>query len=170
MALQDSNPERRNLSVLSLSIIVFYLACGSFTEGTVRLQIVNINFAKPEVLSFFVWGILVWFTFRYWLVHQGNWKEDFYNELQQYTPKFFINKYLIKRFKLSGDFEGAHYPDRYWFMLDGNRGHRLSFQHISKNTNGSQKQDYIQVSGFADWLIISVCGFYKNKGSCIFYN
>jgi len=81
MAIQDSNPERRNVLVTSLSIIVFYLAGGEFTDSTVRLQMVNVHFSNPEILGYFIWGLLIWFFFRYWLIHQGSWKEEFYNEI-----------------------------------------------------------------------------------------
>ncbi len=42
MQIQDSSPERRNLIILSISIIVFYLAGGELIDNSVRLQVVNI--------------------------------------------------------------------------------------------------------------------------------
>ena len=44
LAYQDSNPERRNLTVLSLCIIIFYLAGGAFLSNEVRLQVINVKF------------------------------------------------------------------------------------------------------------------------------
>ncbi len=71
MPVSDSNPERRNLTVLSLLIIVFYLAGGYFIDNEIRLRIVNIGFHNIEVLGYVVWVMLAWFLFRYWLTSKG---------------------------------------------------------------------------------------------------
>lgn len=42
MAIQDSNPERRNLSVLSVAIILFYLGEGKLTDTAIRFSLVPI--------------------------------------------------------------------------------------------------------------------------------
>jgi hypothetical protein len=68
MAIQDSNPERRNLLVLSLCFIVFFLGGGAFSKGEVRLQVITVTFSRPEILSLIIWLLLFWFLYRYWVI------------------------------------------------------------------------------------------------------
>ena len=159
MALQDSNPERRNLSVLALSIIIFYLADGEFTESTVRLQVINVQFSNPQILVFFVWGLLGWSMFRYWLIHQGEWKKDFYAELS-YVPNFFYNNYLTRRFKLTDDFSRSYYDNRHWFMFDSNLGNNLKFQHVFKSETNAQLNETKDITTLGDKALLSVCAIY----------
>lgn len=62
MPMQDSDPERRNLVLTSLSFIVFYLAGGHITENILKLQIVNISFKNTYVLIVTAWIMIVWFA------------------------------------------------------------------------------------------------------------
>jgi hypothetical protein len=86
MPLFDNNPERRNLTVLSLSIIVFYLAGGYFIDNEIKLKIVNIGFHNREVLGYLVWVMLAWFLFKYWLASKGA-----AGELLRHDQSFEIN-------------------------------------------------------------------------------
>jgi len=70
MPYSDSNPERRNLTVLSLAIIVYYLAGGEFLNNEVKLVIINAKFNNPSVLIAFVWVMLCWFLFRYFVTQK----------------------------------------------------------------------------------------------------
>jgi hypothetical protein len=65
MAIADGNAERRNLTVLSLSIIVYFLG-GAEPTGQIGLPMVNVSFNNTEVLVATVWIMLLWFHFRYW--------------------------------------------------------------------------------------------------------
>lgn len=67
MSIEDSNPERRNLVVLSSAIIIYYLAGGSVKEKTLSLEIINIEFSNTAMLSVIVWFMLGWFSFRYFI-------------------------------------------------------------------------------------------------------
>lgn len=86
---QDNSPERRNLLVLSISIIVFYMAEGRIPEGAIRLQMISVEFLKPEILEYFVWSFLLGFLFRYWVTMKEEWKDQFYKEAKG------NNKYLV---------------------------------------------------------------------------
>lgn len=66
MAIQDTDPSRRNLTVTSIAFIVYSLAGGSFTNNEIRLQMINMNFSNPEFLVLAAWVSLLWFAFRYW--------------------------------------------------------------------------------------------------------
>ncbi|MCZ4286381.1 hypothetical protein O4H29_16240 [Marinobacter salarius] len=65
MPVADAHAERRNLTVLSLSIIVYFLA-GGVPTGNISLPMLSIKFTRSEILAIMVWAILVWFHFRYW--------------------------------------------------------------------------------------------------------
>jgi hypothetical protein len=71
MAVADNNPERRNLNISSLCIIIYYLAEGSFVDSKIKLPMVNISFSNPQMLCFIFWALLFWFALRYWQTHKG---------------------------------------------------------------------------------------------------
>lgn len=102
MDISDSNAERRNLTLLSLSIIIFYLADGQFVDGDVKLQVINVELTNTHVLVSFVWIMLFWFAFRYWLLNRSRWKEKYKNEIITLSDRFtrsFIKKTFIKNNK-----------------------------------------------------------------------
>ena len=65
MTYSDSNPERRNLTILSLAIIIFYLAEGKLVGSNLNFTLVNIQFENKGMLIIIVWSMLFWFLFRY---------------------------------------------------------------------------------------------------------
>lgn len=66
MAIQDSNPERRNLVVTALAFILYYAGGGTLSDYAVRVTVVNLTFARPDVLAAAAWAMLIWFGLRYW--------------------------------------------------------------------------------------------------------
>ncbi|UAA39130.1 hypothetical protein KIH87_01820 [Paraneptunicella aestuarii] len=141
MAIQDNNPERRNLMIMSLSIIVFYLAGGEVTDHNIRLQIVNVHFTKPEILGYFVWILLVWFAFRYWLVHQGSWVEEHYRDLAN-IPKWLYEHHAIKKLNLGNDYSNSYYEDRHWITINVS-WQGITLSRLFKNEDGTQgREDY----------------------------
>lgn len=95
VAMHDSSPERRNLNVLSVSVILYYLAGGKVSGGSLTLNMMNITFSNIDVLRHSVVVFLVWFVIRHWLVNKAEFKDDFIKESRQYDIskyyKFFIN-------------------------------------------------------------------------------
>ncbi|HCH5334032.1 TPA: hypothetical protein N2934_004382 [Vibrio parahaemolyticus] len=158
MAISDNNPERRNLVVLSISIILYFLAGGSITDENIRLQVVNVTFSKPEVLVKFVWLLLFWFIYRYWLNHKGSWKEGFYSEAQcQLVNKHFYS-YLVKKFDLGDDYSKSWYPDKHWVRLSTDPlTSSFSFSHTCKadvGASGQQKHESRKVDCFMDRVLV----------------
>jgi len=66
MTIHDTSPERRNLILLSLAFIIFYLADGHLTDDTVRVMVINLTFGRPYMLKYFTWLMLIWFCLRFW--------------------------------------------------------------------------------------------------------
>ena len=96
VALQDSNPERRNLLLMSLSFIAFFLGGGSFPKDEVRLQIITISFSRPEVLAVILWIIFIWFLYRYWVVHRYSFVDEYRIEINGFRDKGFVRKFIEK--------------------------------------------------------------------------
>lgn len=97
MAFQDSDPERRNLMLTSLAFIAYFFAGGEFKETTVRLQVVNVNFTRPEILALISWMTLFWFLYRYWQTHTGAFEKGFRAEFYKFYTKPYISRYISKK-------------------------------------------------------------------------
>lgn len=93
--IHDSSPERRNLSVLSVSIILFHLAEGKVTNGKLTLNMLNIEFANTNILEFSIPIFLLWFLFRYWVVERDNMVDYYHKETCELNVRclyrFFVN-------------------------------------------------------------------------------
>jgi hypothetical protein len=97
MAIQDSNAERRNLMVTSIGFIAYFYAGGSFPDSSVRLQVINADFSRPEILSVMAWSAFIWFLYRYWLTNSGGFTKDFRVEMYDFRNKSYIKHYATKR-------------------------------------------------------------------------
>ncbi|MDM8566646.1 hypothetical protein QUF74_13470 [Candidatus Halobeggiatoa sp. HSG11] len=97
--IQSSSPERRNLIVLSLAIIIYYLAGGNLVNGDIKLYFVNITFARPEVISTFVWIMLCWFCLRFGQMNRGKYTKKHYEEMS--TLSYLLNKHVSKQLSIS---------------------------------------------------------------------
>ena len=158
MALHDSNPERRNLTVLSMSIILYYLAGGQVMDSVVRVQVVNVTFRNPEILAFFVWLLLAWFCFRYWLTNKETWKKPLISELtSRDTCQPIYYNHLVKRFGLSDNYESSYHENSHWVKLADSQSKLVRFQHIYKEESGKQKSDYADIETLADRIVVLRC-------------
>lgn len=97
MALQDSNPDRRNLVATSVAFIAYYYGGGQFSGESINLMVMSLKFSEPCVLAFMAWFALFWFLYRYWLNNKGLYKEK-YNPIYygSYDNKYF-RRYLEKK-------------------------------------------------------------------------
>ncbi|BCN93244.1 hypothetical protein THMIRHAM_10290 [Thiomicrorhabdus immobilis] len=157
MAISDNNPDRRNLNLLAVSIIVYFFAGGQLTDDNVRLHIINVTFNNPEVLTFFIWGLLIWFLYRYWLTNKNSWKEGFYSEAKCSLISKYSYSYLVKKFGLSNDYSNSFYPDKHWVYF-GTAHHekKFYFAHILKDNEGKQKHEYKDVETITDRILVLI--------------
>lgn len=157
MAISESVPERRNLVVLSLAIILFYAAGGNFLDNTLALQVVRIEFSNRNFLRIFVWVSLVWFAYRYWLVQQGTWREGYLNELSSDECKFIYYTHLVRRFQLSNS--GAE--NKHSVCIDvRTQGNKLKFLHVCRDDSGKQILAYIEPTFRRDGFRLLLCHIY----------
>ena len=138
MPIQDSSPERRNLTVTAASIILFYIAGAEFTDQKIRLQIINVHFTNPSVLSMAIWGLLIWFVFRYWQKYRGDLNKTFFdfvsgsrqNKICQWYLAYVhkIKKPLEEECSIYTNFEKK---DKQWLL------HYTFRKDVSFHSNGS---------------------------------
>jgi hypothetical protein len=158
VAISDNNPDRRNLVLLSISIIIFVLAGGEVADDNIRLQVINVHFNKPIILEYFVWIMLVWFTYRYWLGNKGSWKKGFYDEVGDSLNSKICYSHMYKKFGLSDDYTNSYHPDRHWLTLSSDSmGQTVRFQHIYKLESGQQKSEFKEIETLSDRLMMAVC-------------
>jgi hypothetical protein len=130
MAIQDSDPERRNLMVISMAFIVYFYAGGSLTESEVRLQVINVSFSNPKVLAAIGWGLLFWFFYRYWQKHSSSFTNGFNNEIYKYYNKGYFSKYVSKKLgKPIIKYENEDYRIEGIIKKDGKFGIKYAYIH-----------------------------------------
>ena len=164
MPIHESVPERRNLLLLSIGIIVFYLAGGQLTDEVIRIHIINVRFSNPNVLIYLVWGLLFWFCYRYWLVLQDSWREAYLNELTSDDCRFIYYDYLLKKFHLNEDCRYPFFANRHLVKIE-RTGRKLSFECVlykneQRHIAANQERQSLPVSTFTDWLYITFCSVY----------
>lgn len=164
MAISDQIPERRNLVVLSLFIIIFYASGAQFIDQVIRLQVINVTFEKPEVLTYFVWGGLFWFCYRYWLTQQGSWKENYRQELNSGCCKFIYYNYLVKKFGLSKDYSKSLTEGEHHVYIDAD-SNQIYFKHVycktgQRQLGSDQEREVAEVNSIKDKWYIFLCTVY----------
>lgn len=89
MAIEDSNPERRNLVVLSMAIIAFYV--GEATVGNeLSLPLVKLTFNDAQALGYLAWVMLAWFWFKYWITAKNEIRDKINHELNNKRYGLFL--------------------------------------------------------------------------------
>lgn len=68
MEYQDSHPERKNLVVISIGIIIFFFTDGKVIDKTIKIQAINVEFSDSNKIIYFIWLALIWALYRYWVV------------------------------------------------------------------------------------------------------
>lgn len=66
MAIQDNCPERRNVIVMSMAAITYFVADGSFNGG-IKLPIFSLELHNPLAAVIIFWCVYSWVVFRYYL-------------------------------------------------------------------------------------------------------
>lgn len=97
MEFQDNDPERRNLVMTSFAFILYSWGGGSFDDGDINFQIVNLHFSNTIALAVIAWVMLFWFYYRYWLKHSDTFRKKFTEEISKYKGHSFIKNYCSKR-------------------------------------------------------------------------
>lgn len=118
MAIEDSDPERRNLVVTATAFIAYYYGGGYFANHTVTLEVINVEFSNPGFLTAMVWTALFWFVYRYWVTHTGKFHRHFAIELGTLQTKAYVQRYVASRAQeqfVTDKDEGPHVNRLLWF-------------------------------------------------------
>lgn len=160
MNVHDSSPDRRNLIVLSLSIIVFYLGGGKLAENSdsVKLQVINVTLENPQILVTIIWGMLFWFVYRYWLLNKDSWLEVYRSEMVEiFNSKLLshFKKYFEKKLNLEVDetLIGT-------ILINSTTtppGRGLKFKHNVQESSAGPKNVFSSLSKVYDYFIMTVC-------------
>lgn len=151
MNIQDSNPERKNLVITSLSIILFFLSGASFEDNQVRLSLINVTFKNPDILIYFIWILFGWFLFRYWQIHRGSWIPNFQRDISEEHVQVLHQKHLIKKFKLE-DCEPSILEWKYSLFI-GVYNEKLHFiNQINEEHRNAHKR--LEIT-FLDWIFLA---------------
>ncbi|MCK7569170.1 hypothetical protein MLD24_21290 [Marinobacter xestospongiae] len=97
MTIQDSSPERRNLIVISVGIIAFFVGEASIPADEIRLGIVSVTFSRPDALIIMLWLIFLWFLYRYWVVHRSSFGKEFPPELNSFKNSLLVRNFVESR-------------------------------------------------------------------------
>ncbi len=162
MPVADNNPERRNIMVSSLCFIAYYLAGGSISNSRIRLQVVNIEFERLDVLAIIAWTLLCWFALRYWQVHRGKMYNTLLSELQSMLRSkeviWFATFKTGKKYKKPGGFHVDSFVNRKGklYLKTGTvEGGDIDSNGMSTNYNSINPKD-IKIAGLAGALFIGV--------------
>ncbi|WP_462147304.1 hypothetical protein [Pseudoalteromonas gelatinilytica] len=96
MEYQDSHPERRNLMVIALGIMIYIIGDGKITNNILKIQAISIEFEDTAKVVYFVWVAFFWSLYRYWVVSKGEVKKMFDKELSQFRKNKLIKKICNK--------------------------------------------------------------------------
>ncbi|VVT32437.1 membrane hypothetical protein [Marinobacter salarius] len=83
--IADGHAERRNLTVLSIAIIVYFLGGATLKGHDLNLPMVSITFTNTWVLVVMVWVSLAWFQFRYWQEARANYRRDTNSKIESHA-------------------------------------------------------------------------------------
>lgn len=160
----DNNPDRRNLIMLSLSIIIFYLGGGTLTDNseTVKLQLINVTFQNPQILVYFVWIMLFWFAYRYWLLNRDSWQREYNDEMPRiYSTKLssYFQKHFQKHFQehLNLEDDSILISTALVYSSSVPPGIGFKFKNRIRNVQGSHKEVFGDITTPYDYYIIIVC-------------
>jgi hypothetical protein len=167
MAIQDPDPERRNLVVISIAFIAYFYAGGCFPESSVRLQVINANFSKPEILGYIAWCAFCWFIYRYWLTHRGSFVTGFSNDFNEWHTKHYITEYVNNYFDQQmrpnvtvPEYHAAGIGWKSWHVVI-----TCNFARISRDREGNVRSigrvsgkddkpvEYIKLTNTKEWLL-----------------
>ena len=158
--MSDGNPERRNLVLLSIAIIVFYIADGEIIDNTLKLQFINIQFNNFQILSTIVLVMLLWFLFRYRLTTLGVFEKEFSSEINTISRAHpvliaYINNFLTD-YDITKD-QNDTYSANINYHRDIKRGNYMYIYGIKhKTSTQDNEQSMAPINNLWVWLVLII--------------
>ena len=174
MAIEDNDPERRNLVVTATAFIAYYYGGGHFSDNTVTLEVVNVNFFNPGFLAAMAWAGLLWFMYRYWVTHAGIFRRHFAKEFGTLVTKTYVQRYVARRTQtqfVADKDEGLHVSALLWFHWRVWVTYINSASNVMRHPETKQIQSYsgegrkgeISFNDFRGWFVAL-----RATGACFF--
>lgn len=94
---------RRNMTVMSFMVIVFFFAGGHIPDGgvTLKLFLSNIEFTKPDRLLYVLWVMMGWWVYRYFTLSAwSDFKRKFSGEMSNFKLGT-VSSWLLAPFTVS---------------------------------------------------------------------
>lgn len=66
-SIADVDPHRRNLMMLSIAFIAYFLSGAQMDADGLRLGMIGVDITRPWVIGVIAWLMLFWFAWQYWL-------------------------------------------------------------------------------------------------------
>lgn len=139
----NSTTERKNLVILSWSIILFTLTEGNIEGNKITLPLINIEFSNMENLLYLVWIMLCWFLLRFWQTHKMIFLNKTVEYIQANYDEKFIDSYIENELNIKIDPNGNNITDvsyKYKNIIWFNQKDEMS-------TFGESEHQTIQMSG-----------------------
>jgi hypothetical protein len=152
MAIQDTDPERRNLTVTSVAFIAYYYAGGEVLSNEVRIQVVNVAFSNPMVLAVMAWILLLWFALRYWQTRNSRFVDEFVGEVQPWKTRPYVLRYAERKLKSKTNVDGGFHISG--IVKAAEQGWGLNYDYIKSPT-------FNKVNGSIDSYSVTERGFLK---------
>lgn len=138
MEISDSSPERRNLTVLSVLVILFYIGGARLTEQHLSLPMINVKFTQTWALVAALWVALIWFVVRYWQTWRFEGRAQVREDMASFYSAEPVSKYLTN--ELRSDRQRAEYTVT-GIHLDGSSRHIIFDAKIThKMENGKLRE------------------------------
>ncbi len=159
----EGSIQKRNLMVVSLSIIIYFMAGGSIDNGSLKLIFLNVKFDRLWVLVFVIWLSLFWFYLRFCQKYWGHIKSQFRAELHNKKPCYLTVVYLEHKLKMKHKVAGGFMPETYttdaigrWGLQWGPAVENEIDKEISKGSPIRRQQ----LEGFI-WVCLRTVEFFK---------
>ena len=141
----EGQPERRNVIVTSLAVIVYFLADGHFDSG-LKIAIINIKFYDETALIIFFWVMFLWFGLRYWQVN----KTISLREINQELPNVLhskIHKYIVCKI---ANFPEAVYESKKYYL----EFHTQNKEWAVRNKKGTTRYTLTKKEKSLVWILM----------------
>ncbi|CAA6816485.1 MAG: Unknown protein [uncultured Sulfurovum sp.] len=81
MVMNESIPEKRNLMIFSLIIIVFIFSGGEFLDNTIKISPFNIKLDNSKFLAIMLWLVFIYINYRFYVKCTPIFFENYHSDL-----------------------------------------------------------------------------------------
>lgn len=135
MAIAETDPRNRNLTVASLSVITFHIGDGRIDE-TIKLPMLNVTYHDTTALSITLLAILFWFLLAYWQHQNANEKERRSRKIDDFHyTNLYVKGWILKYYRKYYD-ENAH-------IVKATKAYRPQVTYVIRGYNESNNSSLI---------------------------